>query len=378
MSVEAVVIVPGIMGSELLDGDKLIWPGDAVELLLPYKHMAQLLKPQLIVGDLIRSFSISTQYAALISALERCGFHEHDKPQSLYVCPYDWRRDNREAANRLGELIDRIFHEHPNGVQINLIAHSMGGLVSRYYLESGLYAKNRGYGSICRLITLGTPHQGAPLALSAALGRERRLFLNETQVQELANDPNFPALYQLLPPPYEPFAWNQDRKARFAPLDIYSSEVSGQIGLSSPNLKATVNFRKMLDVTCRPLNVGYFFFVGTQQTTMTEARVTLKGGTDRARVEFIARDDGGDGTVPVWSGTHTGFQSAAVGGEHGTIYKNAGLQQVLAALLGKEGVLAGVQPIVELVLRDQVVEPGDETRAGLSFDRSAALIDGEI
>jgi pimeloyl-ACP methyl ester carboxylesterase len=45
----------------------------------------------------------------------------------------------------------------PNG-KVVLIAHSMGGLVSRAYLESNLYANN-----VSRLITLGTPHAGTPL-----------------------------------------------------------------------------------------------------------------------------------------------------------------------------------------------------------------------
>jgi len=85
-----------------------------------------------------------------------------------------------------------------------------------------------------------------------------------------------------------------------------------------------------------------------------------------------------DRTVPSWSAGQSSIQSAAVGGEHGTLYKNAGLQQVLATLLGKQGVLAAVLPPAELSVRNPVVEPGDETRAVLSFDRPTDAIDGEL
>ena len=72
---QAVILVPGVMGSVLQDGAEVIWPGKPLELLLPYRHMEQLLKPTLVATDVIRSFSISTQYANLIDSLEACGFN---------------------------------------------------------------------------------------------------------------------------------------------------------------------------------------------------------------------------------------------------------------------------------------------------------------
>ena len=38
---EAVIVLPGVMGSELYEGSELIWPGNVTELLLPYSKMEQ-------------------------------------------------------------------------------------------------------------------------------------------------------------------------------------------------------------------------------------------------------------------------------------------------------------------------------------------------
>jgi pimeloyl-ACP methyl ester carboxylesterase len=52
-------------------------------------------------------------------------------------------------------------------VQVDIIGHSMGGLVARTMPTLTAYAQNRNYnrGSIHKLITIGTPHLGSPQAL---------------------------------------------------------------------------------------------------------------------------------------------------------------------------------------------------------------------
>jgi hypothetical protein len=49
--------------------------------------------------------------------------------------------------------------------KVDLIAHSMGGLVARSYLQEGHYA-----GDVARLVTLSTPHNGLMAAYYAAIG----------------------------------------------------------------------------------------------------------------------------------------------------------------------------------------------------------------
>src|SRR5712692_3546447 len=99
------MLVPGIMGSELWLDDDLIWPGAAHELLFPYRHMKELRRPDLRVGDVIRSFSISSQYQDLIGDLGACDFTEVGTKPTLVVFPYDWRKSNVLAAEALANRI---------------------------------------------------------------------------------------------------------------------------------------------------------------------------------------------------------------------------------------------------------------------------------
>lgn len=373
------VLIPGIMGSVLKLGDEVIWPGSVLEILLPYKKMEQLLDPNLVATDVVRSVSISEYYQKLIRDLGKCGFREDDDPKTLYAFAYDWRKDNRLAAQRLADLADQIAGT--GATTISVIAHSMGGLVARYFLESGDFNSRRGFSLVRILITLGTPHRGTPLALSAARGEEKRLFLNADQVKRLVNDPDYPALYQLMPPPGEPFAWNEDKGAEFRAVDIYNGTLAQALGLNLQNLKVAEEFFKKFDVAKRPQFNGqpirYFFFVGTRLTTISSVNV-LKVDASKYNIRKTELEDAGDGTVPAWSAAITGIQGQPVGGDHVRIYRNDILRRTMAALLGAPGVLAAGPMQVEVALRERVVHPADNVHASLTFGAVVDKLDGKL
>src|SRR5882724_7979976 len=79
--------------------------------------------------------------------------------------------DIERSALRLAATIDRIRRDS-GATGVDVVAHSMGGLVARACLR----ARGRASG-IARLITLGTPHQGTVafrrLALDPMLGQMR-------------------------------------------------------------------------------------------------------------------------------------------------------------------------------------------------------------
>ena len=133
-----------------------------------------MIREDLVATDCIRTFSVTDQYQTLINDLLACGFNE--EKQTLIVCAYDWRKDNVQSANVLAGHIDAAVTRYGANSEISLIAHSMGGLISRYYLESGKFNERRGFGNVRRLITLGTPHTGAARALPMVLGTEKQLF----------------------------------------------------------------------------------------------------------------------------------------------------------------------------------------------------------
>ena len=101
-----------------------------------------------------------------------------------YTCfqfPYDWRRDISEQAVVLHELIiaSREIAQAGEGLaeppKVDVVAHSMGGMVLRYYLMYGPNPLPRD-GSLPELtwegaenvevaVQIGTPNMGSPLAL---------------------------------------------------------------------------------------------------------------------------------------------------------------------------------------------------------------------
>jgi pimeloyl-ACP methyl ester carboxylesterase len=121
-SVDPVILVPGIMGSWNVGGK---WELD------PILHT----------------------YDNLWQALKNAGYVEGE---TLFAFPYEWRQDNNLTAYQLKQKIDEVKSICDCG-KVDIMAHSMGGLVVRAYAESNYYG-----GDIDQLVFLGTPHKGSP------------------------------------------------------------------------------------------------------------------------------------------------------------------------------------------------------------------------
>jgi pimeloyl-ACP methyl ester carboxylesterase len=370
------VLVPGILGSVLELNGEVIWPGSVLNVFITrYDKMDKLLDPATRAKDIIRKVFVFSQYQDLLQDLERLGFHEADPKPTLFACAYDWRQANEQSAKTLADVVDRAAALHADA-EITLIGHSMGGLVSRHYLESGRFSTRPGFAKVKGFISLATPHIGAAKALGAVMGLEREAFLAPDQVKVLADDARYPSAYQLLPPEGQPFAWNADVNTRFAPVNVFDASVANDLGLSAANLTAAKAFHQTLDPAKAP--VPYFCFVGTRQTTISLVRVNRAASTPINRVIRDEREDAGDGTVPIWSAGLPRMQSLPVGGEHGTIYKNGDLRRTLATLLGKSGLLAPTTfAEVEVALREKVVEPDQVVHAALTF-LPRPVLEGEL
>ncbi len=121
---DPVIIVPGILGSWKLtdNGD---WKMDP----------------------------IFKAYDSLINTFKDNGYEEG---KDLFLLPYQWRADNIDTAGILQEKIRKIKEDN-NWPKVDVVAHSMGGLVARQYIESNDYQND-----IDQLIMLGTPNEGSP------------------------------------------------------------------------------------------------------------------------------------------------------------------------------------------------------------------------
>ena len=68
--------------------------------------------------------------------------------------------------NTISEILDSYRNDGIAASQVDIIGHSMGGLMARGFVQQPDYENEDNYfqGSIHRLITIGTPHYGAHLA----------------------------------------------------------------------------------------------------------------------------------------------------------------------------------------------------------------------
>lgn len=71
--------------------------------------------------------------------------------------------DLRVAATKLHALLRAIEERHP-GADVDLLAHSQGGLVARIFLQQLRTSWVPGLPRVDHLVTLATPHTGAPVA----------------------------------------------------------------------------------------------------------------------------------------------------------------------------------------------------------------------
>ncbi len=120
--IDPIIIVPGIMGSAYKNGE---WAID------PIFHV----------------------YDNLIETLEANGY---TKDQNLFPFGYDWRNSNIKSAEKLKEKINEV-KEVCDCDKVDIVAHSMGGLVTRSYVQSLNFQDD-----VDQIVFLGTPHRGAP------------------------------------------------------------------------------------------------------------------------------------------------------------------------------------------------------------------------
>ncbi|MEW6144720.1 MAG: hypothetical protein AB1598_06835 [Thermodesulfobacteriota bacterium] len=249
-----VIVIPGILGSKLRDGEtgQLVWgafdggeadpetPEGARLIALPMKEgvpIDELTDSVRSDGALdrvkVKLFGLPIQLNAYINILSTLGaggyldqslasnkLNEIDYGDDHFTCfqfDYDWRLDNVENAKRLKKFIEEkkeyILGEYrkrgikKDDVKFDIVAHSMGGLLTRYFLMYG--GKDlpgdgtkpevtwAGAEYVEKVIIVGTPNAGAIGAVETlVMGRDIGPFLPKYEPAIIGT---FPSLYQQLP-----------------------------------------------------------------------------------------------------------------------------------------------------------------------------------
>ncbi len=143
-----VILVPGIMGSHAGYSYNILdyYPGLPQGYARP--ENLNLYNPTIKVS---RYEYEAVGWNGLKEALHEAGFDISD-------FPYDWRAHLETITNELAEFISKKKKE-TGYEKVDIVAHSMGGLVVRNYIQSQNYNND-----IDRFVMVGTPNHGSLLA----------------------------------------------------------------------------------------------------------------------------------------------------------------------------------------------------------------------
>lgn len=202
-----------------------------------------------------------TAYQSIINVLKKCGYIPESQPlpkdkkfYSQFSFFYDWRCDIPENARRLHQFIltrrkylqrkyKKCYGLDNYDVQFDIVAHSMGGLVTRYYLrygDQGMPAGDtmpkldwRGSKYVDKAIIVGTPNAGyldTCIELTQGLRLDPRM-----PVYPPAVVGTFPSVYQMMPVSGMKMVI-EDHKPGKPEVDIYDPKVwvANNWGLADP------------------------------------------------------------------------------------------------------------------------------------------------
>ena len=206
-----VIVVPGITATYLKDHYTV--PPEIVWAVLPHtkkyervalhpddlKYEAQ--EPARVVPDQVYEIA----YRELIEELRYNLSPHRDMPVPVYPFGYDWRQPLEDTEWRLIVFIEEVIrrtvltrHYHEDGYlencKVNLVGHSMGGLV----IAGALEAMGR-EAPVGKVVTLATPFQGSFEPLIKMITGTANLGTPAPSSREREAARLTPSLYYLLP-----------------------------------------------------------------------------------------------------------------------------------------------------------------------------------
>lgn len=353
--IHPLIVLPGITATTLRDlypvNPENVWnlhnyldKSYARILLHPDDRRYEAHEPARLVADQL----FEPIYGELIEEL-RYNLSSEGLSVPVYPFPYDWRQPLHHTVEQLrhfiGEVIIRTrltrpYHEAGYGTstcpaRVNLVGHSMGGLIIAGYLH------DHGFSKVDKVATLGTPFRGSvETVFKTAVGTGSiDLFGGKSREREFAR--MTPALYHLLPT----FA-GAIRTQAGPPPDLFQA-ANWQTGIHQtlqsfldrhslePHRQAATLLQEMLDEARSFLakvealrladssnglvggSRGWLSLIGVGEPTRQSFSIATAGSshyfrfsnedlTDRWKSTGAARAQTGDGTVP-FLGARTSF-----------------------------------------------------------------------
>lgn len=366
-----VVVIPGVLGSKLVDFESgaKVWgafvygaadadkPDGARLVALPMAQGRSLasLRDRVEATEALDTLELDVgflrgleigAYVDIIKTLAAGDYVDQTLAQAgavnyggeHYTCfqfAYDWRRDLSEQAAALHALVQgaeaatQAARGSSDPVRVDVVAHSMGGLVLRYYLRYGPAPLPEdgslppltweGAQRIEHAIIVGTPNAGSAMAMTQLVNGVKYAPL--TPYYRSAVLGTMPAIYMLLPrdrhgavvvdgtgarldildpATWERFEWgladpDQDKVLRWLLPEVESAQERRAIALDHlrKSLARADQFFRALDAPAQPpAHLRLSLIAGDAHPT--PARVAVDRATGKVRISGFAP---GDGTV---------------------------------------------------------------------------------
>ena len=354
---DLVIVLPGIIGSVLAKDGKEVWGVSTAAIWKAVTSGGGSIRSLAIqgvddpslddLGDGVKATGLVQDlhiipglwkidgYTGLLARLKSS--LELEDGRNLFAFAYDWRRDNRVAARKLAQAAKEWLEQWratsgASDAKLILVAHSMGGLISQYFLEV-----MGGWKDARALVTFGTPYRGSLNALGF-LANGFSKGIGPLKVDLTSTLATFTAVYQLLPA-FECVDRGDGKLARIG-------EIAGANGVDPVRAAAALAFYREIKAAAEANakdeahhSGGYqtYPIVGLAQPTFQSA--TLSGGKITLLRSSRGRDYSGDGTVPRFSATPQEMSDS-----HREIYvaeQHGSLQDFDPALVNLIGVLSG-------------------------------------
>ena len=305
-----VVVLPGIMGSELNDATGLFWPNLARALREPAK-LAVGHHSSLTLGGVARQIIVVPGFIKLHAYSELVDYLEnglgYESGKDLLPFPYDWRQDNRDSAAKLKTAIDDWRRTSlRSGQKITILCHSMGALVARYYLQC-----LGGSAHVEKFVTLGGAHFGAPFVVRGLLYGPDLLPLGFGRKGLHEAMLSMPSAYQLIP--RYPSAYGPDGKV----IDLHRDT-----SWAKPEYRHLVRgAREFHDEIGKSVSVPTTCIFGYGVKTVTRIQVDEKGPDGWTKVRFLL-EHAGDNRVAERYSYLQGADIHPVKQHHGSLWND--------------------------------------------------------
>lgn len=258
------IVIPGVLASRLVDGStgRRVWPPNipmllrgwrAPELAIPVPYRAEARAARLTPTDVVLSRPRRDYYSGLLAALAAVGYdcearRDITADTNCVVFSWDWRRGFPAAAAELDRLVEELRARRGDpGLSVDLVGHSAGALVARYYARFGGAnvldaagaadtARGRAGSAARRRVLVGPPGLGSVFA-AQRLMRGYQLGVIRIEPEILAT---FESAYQLLPHPGR--SWLIDVNGETVARDLYDPDTWREYELSifDPDVRARI------------------------------------------------------------------------------------------------------------------------------------------